>query len=347
MTYHYGLTKTPRETFYQLASTATLIGVDTETVSLSNRTLLGIGISFNPHDAYYVTEESNEFEIVLEILRRKRIRKIYHNAPFDLRVLRKYNVDIDDVEETALMARLAMADSAVLEDLSFWLEPYGSKQTQSASALIAEYKGHTMADLPTDVVAKKCCQDACAALLLFKKYSQEIDMKYYERLRRLIGPLERISRQGIKLDQTVLNVLNTEYSREEVRLRALFRRIGFNVSSLFETGYTLSERGNALPFLPRSKLLATDSANLRKLDDPLVVPILRWREISKKLSTYILPWIGEDRAYTTLRMEAATGRVNSTNAGELEKDRNLQNIPKVTDIGKSVTIRSAFIPDNG
>jgi len=347
MTYHHGLSTTPRDSFYEQLNKRTPVGVDTETVSISNRTLLGIGVAFSQTEAYYVTPNSHEFDAVLGVLRDKSRRKIYHNAPFDLRVLRKYDVDIDEVDDTALMARLKPEDSAVLEDVSFWLHPFGHHQTQTVSHLMAQYKVRKFTDLPADVIAEKCCKDAKAAYGLFFKYKDEISMSYYEGLRVLIGPLERISRQGIRLDQDVLQILYDDYSFESTCLHALFRRMGFNINSRYELGYTLSERGNALPFLPKSGLLATDEDNLIRLDDPLVWPILRCRDIDKKLSTYIKPWLGKERAYTTLRMEAATGRLNSSNAGELEDDRNLQNIPKVADSGSKHHIRSAFIPDNG
>lgn len=348
MTYYLGRSQADHKSlFYELASNAKLIAVDTETVSVQDRRLLGIGVAFNIHDGFYVIEPSEEFDVVVKLLRDKSVRKIYHNAPFDLRVLRYLDVDAFEVEDTSLMARLKPEDSAVLEDLSFWVKEYeyGDMQTEKAGDVVARH-GRTMLDVPEAVVAQKCCKDAMAAMALFLKYKGEVSMTYYERLRRLLGPLEAISQQGLLLDQGVLTQLHQGYSQTEARIRALCRSMGFRVSSNFEVGYTMAERGHALPYLPKSGLLQTTDDILCGLNDPLAMAVMQWRAVSKKLSTYIRPWLGEERAYTTLRMEAATGRLNSTNAGKWEKDRNLQNIPKVTDIGRAMTIRSAFIPDN-
>lgn len=321
------------------------IGVDVETVSLDDRTLLGVGVAFSLSESVYVAPDDEYFPRVMGLLRNRAVRKVYHNAPFDLRVLRDYGVDIDEVEDTALMARLAMEVSAVLEDVS-WVLGEG-KQTTSASTMLKQYRVRDFSRMEPSVVAMKCCVDAEAALGLYDYYKSRVSMRYYEGLRQMVGRLERISRQGIRLDQGRLVELEKEYSAEEQYYRALCRGMGFRVSSNFEVGYVLSERGAHLPLSKSGKQLVTDEAHLRGVNDPLVPLVLGWRDVSKKLSTYIRPMMGQERAYTTLRMEAVTGRLNSSGAGKKQPDRNLQNIPKQADVGKRLSIRGAFVPDNG
>jgi len=346
---YYGYAQDPRQRLLDmLGSSVQRVGVDTETVSVIDHTLLGLGVAFSGEDAFYAEPDEPEFPLLLAMLKRKDISKVYHNAPFDLRVLRKYDLDVDGVDDTALMARLNMEVSAVLEDVSFYAKykHFGDRQTQSMVHLMHDYKVKKPTDLPPDVLAEKCCKDAQATLLLYEYYMSKLNMQYYEEMRQIIGKLERISRQGIKLDHDRIVELNKIYTQEENYLRALCSSFGFSPSKNFEVGYVMSQRGNFLPFTQSKRQLATDNANMRKLNDPLASAVLQWRRANKMLGTYIRPWLNADRAYTTLRMEAATGRLNSTNAGKLEPDRNLQNIPKNADVGREITIRSAFIPDN-
>ena len=151
-------------------------------------------------------------------------QKIYHNAPFDLRVLRDHDVDVDNVDDTAIMARLLPEPSAVLEDISFWV----GHQTQSMKRLFEEYKVSKVIDLPFEVLAEKCCRDAMATRALYDYYAELIDMDYYNWLRPMFGILNRISRQGIKLDQARLEELNTYYTNRVMQTRLICTNAGFS-----------------------------------------------------------------------------------------------------------------------
>jgi len=78
--------------------------------------------------------------------------------------------------------------------------------------------------------------------------------------------------------------------------------------------------------------LKVDEEVLSQCSDPLAQVVLLYRERDKLLSTYIRPWLGEERAYTHFGLETGTGRLRSF-------DRNLQNVPK--------RIREIFEPDSG
>ena len=343
--YHYGLNADPHELWYtMLHSTRTHIGVDTETHSVADITMLGLGISDDPDDAFYITTDDEDFPAVVEMLQNPVVHKIHHNAPFDLRVLRQYNVDIDNVDDTALMARLYPEPSAVLEDVSFWV----NRQTQSMKHVFEAQGVTRVTDLPQAVLAEKCCKDSMATRALYDYYAGLIDMDYYEWIRPMYGILTRISRQGILLDQDRLNELNVHYGAIITRLRQECTDLGFSVSSPAQVGDFLARRGNWLPVAPAGKQLVSDDEHLAKMDDPVAKKVLEFRHASKMESTYIRPFLGRPRAYTTLRMEAGTGRVNSTNAGKNQPDRNLQNIPKQAEVkSEAESVRGAFIPDSG
>ncbi len=347
--YHYGLNTDPHELWYtMLHSTRTHLGCDVETYSIADITLLGLGISDDPDDAFYITPDDDDFLAVVAMLQDPAVHKVYHNAPFDMRVLRTHegvdlHIDIDNVDDTALMARLFPEPSAVLEDVSFWV----NRQTQSMKRLMAEHGVTRVIDLPQPVLAEKCCKDSMATRALYDYYAGLIDMDYYEWIRPMYGILTRISRQGILLDQDRLNELNVHYGAIITRLRQECTDLGFSVSAPNQVGMFLAKRGNWLPLTKKGGQLVSDDEHLAKMDDPVAQTVLDYRHAAKMESTYIRPFLGHTRAYTTLRMEATTGRATSTGAGKDQPDRNLQNIPKNAETGEAASIRGAFIPDHG
>ncbi len=345
---HYGTHSDPHSLWDEYAAhLPEQVGVDTETMSVSDITMLGIGLAFTKDDGFYITPDDQEFGLVLDYIRDPGLSKVFHNAPFDLRVLREWDPDLDNVEDTALMARLYAEPSAVLEDCSFWVQ----RQTQSMKNVFAEHGVSRVIDLPFEVLAQKCCQDAMATRALYDYYAERIDMDYYNWIRPMLGILTRISQQGIRLDQDRLNELNLYYGKKIMQYRQLCQSMGFKASSPAQVGYFLASRGSFLPLTKGGKgnQLVTDDEHLMKLSDPMAHVVLEYRHASKQESTYIRPYIGKERAYTTLRMEATTGRVNSTGAGKEQPDRNLQNITKNAERPQDdvPSIRSAFIPDFG
>jgi len=342
---HYGTNLSPNSLWESILLYPTQVGVDTETLSVSDITLLGIGMAPTSDDGFYITPDDPDFDRVIFWLQDPDVSKIYHNAPFDLRVLRDYDIDVDNVNDTALMARLYPEQSAVLEDCSFWVQ----RQTQSMKHTFAEHGVSKVADLPFEVLAQKCCQDAMATRALYDYYAERIDMDYYRWLRPMFGILNKISRQGILLDQGRLEELNTYYGRKIMQFRQICQAQGFKVSSPKQVGHFLASRGNFLPLTRKGGQLISDDEHLAKMSDPMAHIVLEYRHASKMESTYIRPFLEQARAYTTLRMDAGTGRVNSTNAGSEQPDRNLQNIPKNAERKQDdvSSVRSAFIPDNG
>jgi DNA polymerase-1 len=341
---HYGTHTTPRLVLdHTLNFHHSIVAVDVETMSVDDITLLGVGISMSADDGFYITPDDVDFDSVIEFLQDPDVQKVYHNAPFDLRVLRDWDPDVDNVDDTALMARLYPEPSAVLEDCSFWVQ----RQTQSMRAVFAEHGVTRVIDLPFEVLAEKCCRDAMATRALYDYYAERIDMDYYNWLRPMFGILNRISRQGIRLDQDRLNELNAHYGQKIMKYRQLCTSQGFNPASPQQVGYFLASRGSFLPLTRKGGQLVTDDEHLIKLQDPMAHVVLELRHASKMESTSIRPFLGKERAYTTIRMEAATGRFNSTGAGKDQDDRNLTNIPKQAERGDIASVRGAFIPDNG
>lgn len=347
--YHYGTSTSPKEAWLDLLThPPTRLAVDTETVNLDDRTLIGLGVAPSPDNSFYFTPDSPEFPSAIKLLQADSIQKVYHNAPYDLQVLRKYKISTKNLDDTSMMGKLVPirqvpnAPSGRLEDLSYLV----GCQTSNAQNLMDKYKAKgRMTNVPIEAVAQKCCTDVTATFLLFDYLKPLINWSYYTTERRLIPMLDIISAIGIKIDQQRRAELDRHYTQEVAYYLTVTDRMGFNPGSPMQVGYMLAKRGNFLPLTKSKRQLATDEKILFKCKDPLARLVLLYRRASKLLSTYIKPLEGADRAYTILAFDTITGRLNSLGGG-LKYHINLQNISKQADAGQRLTIRSMFVPDS-
>lgn len=169
--------------------------------------------------------------------------------------------------------------------------------------------------------------------------------------RPLLPVIKKMNETGIILDTAYLAKLSATFNEE---LRGLEERIyatageTFNLNSPKQLGDILYDKLALKP--ARQKKTATGARSTRESElsqmrdmHPIINEILRYRELSKLVSTYIdnLPkMIGEDgRLRTTfLPCGTVTGRIGS-------RDPNLQNIPIRSEEGRAV--RRAFVAAPG
>jgi DNA polymerase-1 len=313
------------------------IACDTETISLEDKTAVGVGIAINANQAFYVSPDDPEFERFLILLRAIDIQVIYHNAPFDLRVLRQYSVQCVNVDDTATLCRLNNYP-AKLEEVSW----YTGVRTEDAGDFLKQYNAKTMDQIPFELVGRKCGQDCIATYRLYDvmiKVGRQTE--YYNKFNHKLFPiLEPINAVGINLHQGTLNKLDKFYTQEVAFYRTVANQMGFNPGSPKQVAYMLSKRGNYLPMNKHKTSLATGEDILKKFNDPLIPLILDYRHCKVMKSTFIDKLQLFSRAHTTLSPDAITDRLTS-------KDMNLQNIPNESDAGQSIRMRHAFIPDDG
>lgn len=310
-----------------------VISMDVETISLEERMPLGFSIATSPTDAWYFRthpELDQEIELIVPLLNNPNIKKVFHNAFFDLRAfpLTGNNINSSNIADTNVMARLCGRANTKLFELAAEV----GMEVEDASSMLGRHEGKTMLDIPPDELAMKCANDARTTLALYYHYLPDIDPEYFKIEMKVIPILIDMSLRGLKVNQE-------DRAREEVRLEkdvAYYRELcdgeDFNPASNQQVGYILAKRGNFLPFTRGRKNLQVNEEQLEFLDDPIAAIVLNFRKANKLLTTYIRPLRDEDRIYTEYSLDIIVGRIQSSK-------RNMQNIPPA--------MRYIFEPDSG
>jgi len=332
-----------------------IIAVDTETVSTSDYTLVGIGIYIRPDEGFYLIafpDTSPYLPQAIGLVSDTTVTKVYHNGQdFDLEVLDRFARDEgfeppDDVnyQDSELMAKVNGFPGGLQRIGEEWL---GATDLFSIKSLFEGYHCNNMLDVPVERIAEKCLNDCRTTWELYHELNEGHRWKLndrqrdcYDTDRRLVPVLRRIQRKGLSLRQGVLEEHAERLKRELLRIKRECEYEGIeNPGSNVQVGFVLASRGNILPLTPTRKLKVNEEI-LETIDDPLAAKILEYRGSSKLLSTYVLPWIEKERAYTHFRLNLATGRLASgrVNAWD-EVNRNLQNVPPA--------MREVFRPDTG
>lgn len=216
------------------------------------------------------------------------------------------------------------------------------------------FGGRSFSDVVTLAAAANVIGDGVTAFFPIAEYlEKELEKKELVSLYRDVElPLERVlfdmERTGIKVDKAVLEELREKYEDEiETLTSKIYSYAGekFNVNSPKQLTVVLFDKLGLKPSKKNKTGLSVNVDVLEKLYDehPIIPLILRYRQISKLLSTYVL---GLEKA------TASDGRVHTeykqtlTNTGRLSStEPNLQNIPTRTVEGKE--IRRAFVAENG
>ena len=171
----------------------------------------------------------------------------------------------------------------------------------------------------------------------------------YERFERpLVRVLALIERTGILIDQKFLSALRDELHAEcDLLMRSIWQHAGreFNVNSTQQLRVVLFENLGLTPVKKTKTGPSTDADSLNKMIDlhPIIVDLLRYREVEKLRSTYadaLPPLIDSDgRIHATFKQtDTTTGRISS-------ETPNLQNIPVRSSEGRE--FRRVFVAPSG
>lgn len=238
--------------------------------------------------------------------------------------MKKYDIDLSHAEfDLMLMHYLVDFDSSISSLLAI-LNVYSLDVGNSASGMLQ-------------------------LLDTFKVELDRLEMTklYYDIELPLVNVLYEMESEGFKIDVDAIDDLRKSYQLEISSLTDKIHELAgddkFNINSPKQLGEILFEKLQ-LPFAKKNKSgYSTDASILEKLIDKheIISYILRYRQISKLLSTYIEGLSSQIDSKTnkihTIFNQAltVTGRLSS-------KEPNLQNIPVRSEEGR--LLRKIFIP---
>lgn len=279
-------------------------GNDIFNISLC-RDLISVGI-----------DELNFYAEMKEIFEDENILKISFDSKRDMYNLKKYKIELNNYFDISIAKYLVdgvPVDS--LNDVFFEEKPAGI--TLKMMNFYVEYKD--------------------------KIETENLHYLYYDVENKLSKVLFSMEEAGFKIDEDVLNDLKKKYEAELSDLtHKIYELAGgeFNINSPKQLAEVLYGKLG----LSHNRKQSTSADNLAEIENEheIVKFILRYRKVSKFLSTYIVgifPHIDANHLVHTYFKQTftTTGRLSST-------EPNLQNIPIRSD--ESREIRSMFVASN-
>ncbi|WP_452220231.1 DNA polymerase I [Lacinutrix salivirga] len=342
----------------------TSVCFDTETTGLNPLTaeLVGIAFSWEIGKGFYLPfpENKEEAQAIIEELRcffeADHIEKIGQNLKYDIKVLRKYNIDVKGKLFDTMLAHY-LINPDMRHNMDVLAETYLNYTPVSITELIGK-KGKnqlSMRDVPLDKQTEYAVEDADITLQLKEHFEKELGdantQKLFDDIEvPLLRVLAAMELEGINLDVNFLNSLSEALNNDIKTLEAKIYEVAgeeFNIASPKQLGIVLFEKLKLVdkPKKTKTGQYATGEDILSYLakDHEIIRNILEYRGLAKLKSTYVdaLPLQVEPatgRVHTDyMQTVAATGRLSSNNP-------NLQNIPIRTERGRQV--RKAFVPRN-
>jgi DNA polymerase-1 len=345
---------------------ATTFSIDLETTSLYPMwaDLVGISLSYAPHQAFYIplghrggTTQQLPLSWALEqlkpVLEDKEVKKVGQNIKYEWIVLKQHGIHLRGIEGDTMVASYLLNPTKHNHNLSEIAQEYLDRPVTDFKEVVGSgMKAVTFDQIELAKARDYSCEHADVTLqlshLLFPKLKEEGFKDLFDRVEMpLVTVLAKMEMNGVKIDLDLLR----EYSKEiETQLQQKTERIYglagevFNINSSQQLGRILFDKLK-LPVIKKTKTGAsTDVEVLTKLSLQHELPfeILGYRNLSKLKSTYVdaLPKLihpKTGRVHTSYNQTVtATGRLSSS-------DPNLQNIPVRAEEGNR--IRQAFVPE--
>ena len=355
-TSNYSICNSPDELLDFASKNSTKTHLFFQTISslnTENKKIIGISISFDSSEMFFVSLNNKDAESYLETIKKLLEDENYIKIAYDLKEQMKLFYS-QNIELNGNFFDVAVAHYILHPDLRHDLE------------LIAD--SYLSVNLDNDFTAKRGKIDfSVLSLESTSKWSnervnviQKIHPLFLNELDStkslslfneiempLLKVLCKMEIEGINLDVDLLNKYSEELKLElEENCQKIYKlsNTKFNISSPKQMGEVLFEKMNLVkkPKKTKSGQYSTSEETLLKLKGKheIIDHILDFREIKKLISTYVdaLPEIVDPqtkRIHTTFNQSvASTGRLSSVRP-------NLQNIPIRT--ARGMKIREAFI----
>lgn len=336
--------------------------LDFETTSLNTyeAKIVGVGLSSKAGTFYapivadskdYLPESSVMFE--LERLIKSNLLLVIHNAKYELRLLKRFNIHLKWQQYYDTQLPIHMEDPVNKKGLKKAVKKIFHIEMEEYEDLTGKGKKQITFDkVPVQQAARYCGADAYYTLKLYHHYQDFFgpeQTKLLEWDRRLVEVVIDMEERGILLDKEFFKQLEGRVTRRIKRLEKAIHIIAgteFNIGSTKQLGAILYEKlAITAPKLTDKGNYCTDDKTLKSLPDCKIVRHLKsWRTHSKIASTYLtLPD----------NIQPETGRVhgsfnqNGTGTGRFSSsDPNLQNIPVKTALGRLIRHGIVAAPGN-
>lgn len=352
------------------ASKSDTVAIDTETTGLDyiDSELVGISISFNAGEGFYIPIKHNDESITqlpLEdvinelkpLLENSEKKIIGQNIKFDKNILMKYGLKIASIKNDTMMMSYVLDASATRHNLDALASYYLGYKTSTYEDVAGKgAKQISFDDVPIDIATNYAAEDADITLRLYEELSPKL--KNIESLNKLneeieiplIEVLSDMERNGAILNAKVLNAQSKDLEERIIRLENKAYKLAgeeFNLGSTKQLREIFFDKLNyrVIKKTPGGQP-STDEKVLAELAEEYELPkvLLEHRTLSKLKSTYTDKLPNQisslsGKVHTSFHQAVTTtGRLSSS-------DPNLQNIPIRTEDGRR--IRQAFEPSNG
>ena len=323
----------------------TVLAVDTETVSLKDKTLLGVSIC-DGVNAYYFSTEKFRIDKLIQFLKpilEGEYTKVFHNAKFDLAVFRNYGLTVNNFEDTLILS---------------WLCETGRRKKFGLKELakdILDAEVVTLKDIgftgDTSLVNKEqladyAMDDVIYTYKLYKKFRPKIkgaiEQNYLKIELPIVEILSKMEARGITVDIDKLETLNIEMG---VATAKMYEDL---VLAMIKEGYHPGGKKHVSPNSPLQVVnflahlgIHTDSSDrktLSKIKHPWVAQLLKYKKDFKLYSTYVhnlLPEIKENHN----KLKGSFSQTGTDTGRFSSSQPNLQNLPAHDDY----EYRSIFI----
>lgn len=359
--YHLVKDESQIEELISLLESSSHFAFDTETTGLDiyMSELVGMSFAIRAHEAYYVALPSDERECktllnrFLHIFSNKDKTIIGHNIKFDLSMMARYDIDIQNKLWDTMIAHY-LIEPEQNHGMDYLSDVYLDYTPIAIEELIGKGKGQTsMRDVPLDRIKEYAAEDADVTWQLYERFKpliidNQLERLFHEIEMPLVRVLSKMESNGVKIDIESLQRISMEQADDILEIEnSIYEYAGlrFNIGSPKQLGEVLFDRLKIKAPAKKTKSgqYPTGEEILQKIvnENPIVQKILDYRSLTKLKSTYVdaLPSLvnPKDGLIHTSYNQAitATGRLSSNNP-------NLQNIPVRTDKGRE--IRKAFVP---
>jgi DNA polymerase-1 len=366
--HNYQLIDTPEklDDFVSKLKKQKLFAVDTETTSISahRAELVGISISWEAHNAYYLAVKGPMGAKCLglsavkgklaAIFADEKNKKVCQNAKYDMIVLHNSDMPIKGLVFDTMIASYVLDAERRSHSLDNMAMDFLNYRSIPIFDLIGKGKNQMSFELvDTASASDYSCEDADFTFQLYhylgKKLDKEPKLKHlFETIEMpLVEVLTTMELNGVKVDIQILRQLSIEINNLLEQVTEKIHKLAgsaFNIDSPKQLSEILFDKLGLKSVREGKTGHSTDADVLEELagEHPIIEQILQQRQLSKLKNTYtdklgalINPRTGRVHASFNQTI-TATGRLSSS-------DPNLQNIPIRTDIGKK--IRSAFVPE--